>query len=148
MNTARIIRWLVVALVASVSVNMFVAGWYVGQESNPSRPAARGGGVKATLESLARDLSPQSARTLRKALHARAPEVRPVLQDLRDAREDLRDALAADPFDRNVLAEAQARVRQATATLQRVLHNTLAQVAGEMPVRDRRLLARFREDFR
>lgn len=147
MNSSRIILWLSLALVLSVSVNMFGAGWYLGQyDREPARPAASG--MRATLDALARDLSPASARLLRQTLRARADQVRPELQALRQARRDLRDVLAGEPLDRAAVAEAQARIRAATGALQAALHQTLAEVAAAMPAEDRRLLARFREDFR
>lgn len=153
MNTTRIIRWLIIALVLSLSINMFVAGWYAGQvghveQSRQDTAKPQANPLRATLDSLSKDLSPESARLLRRALRARTPEIRPELQNLRQARKELRNALAAEPFDEGRVTKAQQSIRRSTAILQNALHETLVDVAAKMPAHDRQLLARFREEFR
>lgn len=114
-------RGLKVVLVASLVLNVFIAGAVGGllytRAYKPTH-AHRGG----LLAHAADDLSPADQAAFQRMLRDHVRAVRPLLQDARRSRRDVLDRLSSEPFDRAAAGAAMARARddevKARATLE------------------------------
>lgn len=136
---------LIAALVISVSLNLFGAGLIAGevfQRRAAPMPPHHGvapiaeGFVRATL-----DVPPEVRSYLRDHVERHAGTMMGELRGLRQSRGAVAEALAADPFDRQALEAAFARVRATTDRTQAVLHDALADAIEAMPTQTRRTWA-------
>lgn len=122
-----------ILLVASVSVNLAVAGLMIGHRMRSDGPP---GGMPDRLLGLV----PEGLRPgIHEAMHPRDPAVREQMDALRRARRDAVEALRARPFDRTTAEAAFASLRGETSRAQEKLHQTIidrmqaAQEAGKLP---------------
>lgn len=122
-----------ILLVASVSVNLAVAGLMIGHRM-------RGGGPPGGMPDRLLGLVPEGLRPgIHEAMHPRDPAVREQMDALRQARRDAVEALRARPFDRTAAEAAFASLRGETSRAQEKLHQTIidrmqaAQEAGKLP---------------
>jgi uncharacterized membrane protein len=82
------------------------------------------------------------ADSIRGALHRHGDELRAQRKRLRDAQHAVHAALGADPYDPQTLQQALSALRDATVESQRSMHGVLIEVAGTLPVEQRRALLR------
>lgn len=84
----------------------------------------------------------------RRATHALMgtppPALRARHEELRGARREVGDALAAEPYDPERLKRALDALRAATGRTQVLMHERLVERAGTLSASDRRALARAR----
>jgi uncharacterized membrane protein len=132
-------KWLIASLVASLAVNLALAGFVVGRLTLP-------GAVPATL-----DPSLSMFRVLRQLPEPRRDELRPIvrahfvglrgdLRRMREAQDHINAALATHPFDAAALNGALEGFRQALMDSQQANHRVLVRVAGDMTPAERELL--------
>lgn len=87
---------------------------------------------------------PPEARALFRAIDPRQqPGFDASIRRLRQHREDVRNALVAQPFDAAALAEAFARLRETEAEKAAHAHRKVAEVAARLSPEQRRQLAEF-----
>lgn len=137
-------RWLRVALVASLALNLFLAGimgvWAV-------KPLFRGhhgsGPGEGIVERLAGRLPEADQPILRQAF-AKRPDIGRLLEEARKAQQDARRTLRANPFDPEAFRAATERVRAARDAAQSEIHQAVREAATQMSAEGRTKLARGR----
>lgn len=82
--------------------------------------------------------------SMRRLLGPPTPELRTQRGELRAARQQVGAALEADPFDRERMANALAKLRETTGEGQRKLHEHLLARVATLPLEQRRQFARSR----
>ena len=136
-------KWLVIGLVVSLVLNMALVGFLVGKASGPS-PWHRGAFDPIAGLPRLMDFLPKERRRELITQQPRGP-VREALRDMRRAQHAMDRALAAEPFDAEVLAEALARYRVYFAAGQERSHAAFVAIAAELTPPERR---RFLESLR
>ena len=104
-------RWLMAGLAASLLLNGLFLGvmasrWWSIRAAAPSL----GSSDNAHLFGLAVTLPPERHREIRRAVENERAAMRPLRQKRWDARDEVRNALIANPFDPARFAEAQKRL--------------------------------------
>jgi uncharacterized membrane protein len=132
-------KWLMLALVVSVVLNLLLAGFVIGRLSGP-------GPVPAALDpsvGMFRVL-PRLPEPRREALEPRVREhfraLRDELRRMRATQRSINQALAAEPFSAEDLTAALARFRAALLASQEQNHALLVDIAADMSAAERRLL--------
>lgn len=121
-----------ILLVASLSVNLAVAGLMIGHRMRGGPPV---GMPDKILGLVPERLQPD----IHQAMHPRDPAVRQQMEALRDARRNVLASLRERPFDRAAAEAAFAALRDETTRAQERLHLTIidrmaaAQAAGTLP---------------
>ncbi len=146
-------RWLVMALVVSLAVNMVLIGTAGGYLLRHSTDLA-GGSVSPLAPNLlgyANSLPEHRRKDLWSRTVDERASVRPLRRALREAREEFLLALVAEPFDVARFAAAQDRLLDADRKAREVVHKLYAEIAtnltsaerrGFQPWRDRQRLRR------
>jgi len=125
-------RWLIAGILSAV-LNVFLVGFLAGRNAfGPSGCAARGFGRHHRGE-FQKYVSPDEREHLRSQL-----------AEVRNAREDVRAALAREPFDRAQLEASLAALRQHSAEVQLDMHRMLLEGADKLTAEQRRRLAEAR----
>lgn len=148
-ETPRRRNWTGWLLLASLVVNGLLGGYLVGQVVAPDwgmRHSRMGGerGVPFSLSGLPTPLRD----AMRAKLREHRDDARAQFESLRAARRELRDAIAAEPFDAKRLEAAFASLRNAQNVLQQDLHAIAVEVLGEMTPEDRKRLSEWRPEGR
>jgi uncharacterized membrane protein len=132
---ARAGKWLALALLLSLGVNVFlgglVAGRHFGQPAASQREALAPGGP---IQRLVASLPPDDRGAVQKAFAKRRAELAGDRRAVQAARAQVAQILAADTYD------LAAQQKAFTEALQRLLHEGLAEAAQEMSVEGRRSL--------
>lgn len=132
-------KWLIASLVASLAVNLALAGFVIGRLSMP-------GPVPAALDPslgmfrVLRDLPESRRDELRPAMREHFRSLRGDLKRMRSAQRHINTALAAQPFDAAALNAALERFREALLESQVANHQALVRVAADMTPAERQLL--------
>jgi uncharacterized membrane protein len=137
-------RWLVVALVVSLAMNLAVGGLMLGHvlRGPPSwRPGDPEGGPAHRLMRL---LPPEARDTVRQSFKEAGPEIRARAKALRQARDGVRDAIMAEPFDRARLDAAFADMRARSDALQTAVQAAIADGVSKLPPEARRKVGQIR----
>lgn len=129
---SRLTKNLVIALVASVLLNVFVAGLWAGRlvrRGHPGRsPETFDGEVDAS-------------GPMRRVWRAHDATLRPKREAVETARAAVRDALVAEPFNPDALEASLSQLRTETNEAQVALHRALVESARGLSVEDRRRVA-------
>lgn len=102
-------RRLKYALIASLALNLLIIGAVIGTMYGYGRHGPRIGhprGEDFGLMGLTRALPAERRKEIRKLLREDRTKLRPMFEDIRTARREAADKLAADPFDRAALERA------------------------------------------
>jgi uncharacterized membrane protein len=114
-------RRLKYALIASLALNLLVIGAVAGTMIGFGKHhGPRGGhprGEDFGLMGLTRTLPEERRKEIRKQLREERGRLRPLFEDVRTARREAADKLAAEPFDRAALESALAAVGERERTL-------------------------------
>lgn len=109
-------RRLKYALIASLALNLViigaVAGTMYGWKHHGPRHGGHPRGEDFGLMGLTRVLPEERRKEVRKQLREERAGMRPMVEDVRAARRDAADRLAAEPFDRSVLEASLAAVTE------------------------------------
>jgi Spy/CpxP family protein refolding chaperone len=132
-------RWLSLFLLVSVAINLAVAG-FMGSRMMGWGGPGRGG--DRFVERVTRDMPPEAASRVRAALAAQRPAMNRNIEEMRRAREEVRAALTAEPFDRSKLEAAFANVRRIGDAMQDSMHAGVLSVAQDLGAPERARLAR------
>lgn len=121
------------ALLVSMSVNLFLAGFFL---------ASRVKHAHHHTDRRAEDARPPP-KVVQEMMRQRRTELGPSRKALRDARLQVRDAMETVPLDQARLETALATLREKSNDFQLESHRLLLDVAGELtPEQRRRLLMR------
>lgn len=124
------------ALLLSLAGNAFLGGWLI------ARPAPGDSGFQGQpmrqLIARVRELPAEQRGEVRAVIRQHVPQLRDLAQANRDNRQQLLDELAREPLDAAAVERRFAQQREATATLQRAAQAMLLEIAGKLPVEQRR----------
>lgn len=141
-------RWSMMVLIASLALNFVVLGvvagsiWRVRAHQAPVR------GVTPNLLGYAASL-PQARRDLIwNATAEQRQQIRPFRRDIRAAREEVMHAIAADPFDGEKYAAAQARLAEAYSRARGAVQALDLEIALQLTPDERRAFPPWREQRR
>ncbi len=141
----RLPRWAVVLLVASLALNLLVVGAVGGAMFRYGPQGGWGGrhpggnalGFVATLPA-------ERRQQLLSSLDVQRQQLIALRSDLRLATRARQEALAAEPFERARLVQAQQRLLAADARLREKLGDFLVETASKLTPEERRRLMRWR----
>jgi len=134
-------KWLAAALSVSLTINIFVLGFFVGRAIEGEAmdgQRARGPGPHYTLRMLARHLPADTRGELRRVFRGKREALRPAMEALRGARDRLHELLTAESYDAGAVAEALAAMRRAEAEVKRPVHETVAEALASLDREERR----------
>lgn len=137
---------MIVALVASVGLNLFLGGLMAARmlKSSGEREARMPAPVARLFDQL-----PETAReSMQGAMRQRQGEMRQRVQSMRAARQSVAEKLGAEPYDRAAVEAALAELRQRQIDMRGVFHGALAETAAGLPVDQRRQIARIAQGER
>lgn len=135
-------RWRIV-LAVSLAANLLFVGvvgtWLVRPlfREPPSGPE-----FSRVIDRMAHRLNDADAAILRRAYDARRDDVTRLSGNVRDARQKVRSALMAEPFNPDALGGAMNEVSAARASFEAVIQDVLRESAVAMSADGRRTLAR------
>ena len=131
-------QWLVGGLVVSLLLNLFLAGVVTGRILFLPRPSTNQAQSVAVMRRGAiRDLPEEERLRFNVVVAAQGPALRAGRMNLRQLRQQVRDAIAAPRYDAALVAKRFADLRAASMTQQTLQQNTLAQALGQLSAQSR-----------
>jgi hypothetical protein len=148
-------RFLWIALIASLAVNLFVAGFVVANVINRGwHGHHRPHGGRLALRAGFRALDTETRAMAERAWRAKLPEIRARLDAIRTAHHAFRDALDRSDTDPAGVQAAFQRIHEARGAAQQLIHRTIREIADKMTPAERKKFykavfdRRFRRDRR
>lgn len=129
-----------VALIASLVLNVGLTAMLAARWNGPP-PAPRGHRLEAFMERLVARLPAGERAPLRAAIRIHGPQITARYRALRAARDRVRHAFGAQPFDHAALEAAFAGTRTRMADLQAAVQAAIADAAEKLSPAARRDLA-------
>lgn len=130
-------RWLKIALVVSLAVNLMAVGIAAGFVFKPHKdfhsPAM-------SFHHMAKDLPPASRDLIKNIMKSHKDKLRASMRQIHQQRRVLSDLLAADTVDKAELEAAFERLKQLSADFQGELHQVMIESALQLPREDRHRL--------
>lgn len=137
-------RWLRIALIASVALNLFFVGivgvWAV-KPMLRDRHGPAELGANSFTERMASRLPDADKPILRQAFQKRHDDIRRLFEEARTAQRDARRSLRANPFDPDAFSAASDRARAARDAAQAAIHQAVREAATTMSQEGRTKLA-------
>jgi uncharacterized membrane protein len=157
-------RWLGGLLIASVALNIFFAGIFVGRmAADQAAPQASPIGLTSErqfprgprgpmgdmpgqfiIQRMAENLPPEDRPKFEAVVASHKATLASSASQVRDARLKVRDAMAGEPFDRAALDRAFEQLRRRNEDLQKAMQTALAEAVAELPPEARKKLADWR----
>lgn len=144
-------KWALAVLVISLAVNVFVAGMFLGHalhrerggpEFSEVRPRPEGEhSMRAFVDRMASAIPGDDRGKFLSVIDGYKGELTQAEAKLRESRGKVRDAIAAEPFDRSALETAFGDVRARMQDVQKILHGALADAVSHLPPDSRKALA-------
>jgi uncharacterized membrane protein len=145
-------KWLVTGLIASTAVNLFLGGLMLGRDlrREPAPPPAMediGGpgferrGPLAAVGRLTRHLSPEEREVFQGIVRQRRGELAAAADGMREAQRRVREALAADPYDRTRLEAALEQLKEHRTAVHAALQRAVVEAIEQLPPDARRRMA-------
>lgn len=132
-------KWLVFGLVASLAINLALAGFVVGRLGAPGlAPVALDPSLG--LIRVVRGLPDDRREALSGELREHFRSLRPNIRQMRVAQRQINESLAEEPFQPQALTEALATFRGALLDSQQHSHEVLVAIAARMTPDERRQL--------
>jgi uncharacterized membrane protein len=135
-------RGVLIALIASLAINVFLAGWIAASfvQGRPAGPRAMpaGPGAPFNLMRARLALEPAARAKVDAVWRDVRPEMRARAQAARAARQELQRQFAAEPLDPAKLDAAIAEVRRAGDQLSAVLLATMGKTARALSAAERK----------
>ncbi len=133
MNKARLVS---IALVVSISINLLFIGAIIGRVMMHQGPGQPFGWA-------IRNLDPETRERLRPQLKQFAETSQPIRREMRIARADFNQLLAAEEIDQAALAHALEKLRNITLRYQSSRHEQMITLLKEFEPEQRQQVARF-----
>jgi len=140
----RLLSLLGLLLLVSLGVNLFLGGLMLGRDvggGSPARPGLAGGGMRAALEQLLKELPPDDRDIMRDAFEGHRADIVDRVQALRQARQQVARLLKAPSFDTTATTAAMQTVRERTVALQQAMQAVVLQTAPLLSQAARQTLA-------
>ena len=138
-------RWLYAGLIASLAVNLLVAGG-VGAAYWHHRHGPGGGrGGDFGLMGFVRELPAERQAIVRNEVSAARQATQPLRSAVREIWLEANKELTAEPFDKDKFKAAMARVSEAEARYKGAISEALAETAAKLSAEERRALQTWRE---
>jgi uncharacterized membrane protein len=131
-------KWLILALVLSVGINVALIGYFAGRASHGGHP--RNLDPTIGFMRVLPNLPDARRRELRPLARKHLREIVPSLRQMRGAQQRLSRVLLAEPFDARALEEVLEAIRQHMATSQVTSHAAFVNLASRLTPAERRLL--------
>lgn len=143
-------RWMVVALFASLALNLVIAGATAGFVwRHAGRVAeAQAAHLPPNVLSYTSLLSPARQKELSTLTEQQRLNVRPLRRHLREVREEVARELAAEPFDKDRFLSAQSRLLVADQKAREAVHVLYGEIAAHITPAERRGFADWRQKRR
>jgi uncharacterized membrane protein len=152
-------RWLLIVLIVSLALNLFLGGlmfgrWVSGPRHHRLATVASVGERGATgepgriLHRMASTLPPEHRPAFEAAIAKHRERVVQAAGQAREAREQAREVLRKEPFDRAALDRAFETVRASNVALQTEIQAAISEGAAGLPPEARQLLADWRAQGR
>lgn len=137
--TLRTPRWVKIALVASLALNLLILGTIGGRilayrHAGGPPPAVRGG---PHLLTFTRTLPAERRFEIWKVTRKELRALRPLRKDVRRARAQARAVLAAEPFDKQKFTDVQMHVFDAEMAFRREAQTLFITIAGALTPAER-----------
>ena len=139
-------RWLLAALFASLVLNLVVVGLVAGAMWRFHAPAWAP--ITPSLVGYASALPPERRRQLWDQTAEARAELRPLRHEVRTARDETVEVLAAEPFDRQQFLAAQARQADAEQRARHAMQALYLKIADALTPEERHAFPRWREHRR
>lgn len=144
---ARFVRRTGLWLTASLALNLFLAGLWIGgfaadSGGSPFEARFRGPPPLFSAQGILFALPEASREQARDLLDAKSAEIRAAIEDLRAARRAVAGAMAREPLDQAATNAALVELRDRTGAVQSVLHGIVFEIAQDLDPADRERLAR------
>ncbi len=144
---ARFVRRTGLWLTASLALNLFLAGLWIGGFASDSGKAPfearfRGPPPVFSAQGIIFALPEANRESAREILDAKSSEIRAAIEDLRAARRAVAVAMATEPLERTATNAALVELRKRTEFVQSVLHGIVFEIAEGLAPEDRERLAR------
>ena len=142
--SSRLLSLLGLVLVVSLGINLFLGGLMLGRDFGgglPVRPGLAGGGMRAALEQLLKELPPDDRDIMRDAFEGHRADIVDRVQALRQARQQVARLLKAASFDTAAATAAMQTVRERTSALQQAMQAVVLQTAPLLSQAGRQTLA-------
>ncbi len=140
-------KWLAAALTASLAVNVFLGGLFVGRWMGPSPVMADRGPprgerpVQAMLDRMAGALDTADRATFERVIDRHRQRLSATGTEFREARHRTVELMSAEPLDRPKLEKAMADLRERNQEFQSTMHAALIDVAAALPAEARHKIA-------
>ena len=130
-------RWLVGGFIASVLINLFLAGVLTGRFLFEPKPPAQPQSAAVMRPGAIRELPEEERLRYNVVMAAQGPALRTGRLKLRALRQAVRDAITAPHYDAALVAKRFEELRAAQAAQQTLQQNTLAQALGQLSTASR-----------
>lgn len=120
----------IVALVLSVSLNVFIAGLIAGRASRGDAPPRRNAG--SGLERFIATVPAEARPVIRRALRDNRSGLQELVADVRQARRDAASVVGSEPFDSAAFEASLASVRDRSRALEAAVHGIIAEAIDEL----------------
>ena len=117
-------RWLSVALILSLGINLGLAGFFLGRASSLEIQPRQATNPMWGVSRILRDLPADRRDVLRPQYRAHMRAARSDAREIYRAQQDLRTALLAEPFDTTALGSSLDRFRDHLHASQTASHST------------------------
>lgn len=140
-------KWLAAALTASLAVNVFLGGLFVGRWMSPTPVMADRGPhraerpVQAMLDRMSGALDVGDRATFETVMDKHRQRLTAAGVEFREARRRTVELMSAEPFDRPKIEKAMADLRERNQEFQRTLHTALIDAAAALPPEARQKIA-------
>jgi uncharacterized membrane protein len=141
-------RWLLVALFASLALNLLIVGSLAGAVWRHRGPPTWAGVVIPNLLGYASTFSPERRKEIWELTRDERSRLRPFRREVRAAREETIKALAAEPFDRQQFAAAQSKQAEAENRTRAAVQDLYLKIAEGLTPEERRAFAHWRDHRR
>ncbi len=145
--------WLLIALVASIGLNLFLGSWMLGRWfSGPHMPrqvammGERGTDApgRSTMQRMTASIPPEHRAAFEAVMVRHRDRISEAAAQAREARGQIRDAIVKEPFDRAALESAFGTLRTRNEALQSATQAAIAEAAASLPPDARKQLADWR----
>jgi uncharacterized membrane protein len=151
-SEARIVRraprWLLVALFASLAVNLVIVGSVAGAVWRHRGPPAGAGVVIPNLLGYASTFAPERRKQIWELTRDERSRMRPFRREVRAAREETIKALATQPFDRQQFLAAQSKLAEAENRTRAAVQDLYVKIAEGLTAEERQAFAHWRDHRR